>query len=30
MHTAQERDGIAGVQQDDQRRDEVQGDIDIP
>ena len=30
VHAAQDRDGVAGVQLDDQRRDEVQGDIDLP
>ena len=30
VDTAQERDGGAGVQLDDQRRNEEQGDIDIP
>src|SRR3989442_7023223 len=30
VHTAQDRDGVAGVQPHDQWRDEVQGDIDLP
>ena len=30
VYTAQDRDGIASIQLDDQGRDEVQADIDLP